>query len=78
LALGSDGNIYAWGSNSNGQLGDGTTTQKTIPVKVKPPVGKPTAFTYVQVIRTSKSGRAAYQSPRPRPIQGEQGGKVSL
>ena len=49
LALGSDGNIYAWGSNSNGQLGDGTTTQKTIPVKVKPPVGKPTAFTYVQV-----------------------------
>ena len=49
LALGSDGNIYAWGSNSNGQLGDGTTTQKTIPVKVKPPVGKPTSFTYVQV-----------------------------
>ena len=24
----------------------------------------------------SKSGRAAYQSPRPRPIKGEQGGKV--
>ena len=30
------------------------------------------------MLRTSKSGRAAYQSPRPRPIQGEQGGKVPL
>ena len=26
------------------------------------------------MLRSSKSGRAAYQSPRPRPIKGEQGG----
>ena len=45
LALGSDGNAYAWGNNSTGQLGDGTTTQRTTPIKV----GKPTGLTYVQV-----------------------------
>ena len=45
LAVGSDGNAYAWGLNSSGQLGDGTTTQRTTPVKV----GKPTGLTYVQV-----------------------------
>ena len=49
LAVGSDGNAYAWGYNSNGQLGDGTTTPRTTPVMVKKPAGTPTDFTYVQV-----------------------------
>ena len=49
LALGSDGNTYAWGSNNYGQLGDGTTTQRTTPVKVGKPTGKPKDFTYVQI-----------------------------
>ncbi|BDR52133.1 hypothetical protein KIM372_00400 [Bombiscardovia nodaiensis] len=39
LALGDDGNIYAWGSNDNGRLGDGTTTQRLLPQKVQLPVG---------------------------------------
>jgi alpha-tubulin suppressor-like RCC1 family protein len=34
LALLSDGTVWAWGCNFNGQLGDGTTTQRTSPVQV--------------------------------------------
>jgi alpha-tubulin suppressor-like RCC1 family protein len=32
--LKTDGTVWAWGNNSNGQLGDGTTTQSTSPVQV--------------------------------------------
>ena len=54
LAVGSDGNAYAWGANGNGELGDGTTTSRTTPVRVKTPDRKtypdlPEDFTYVQV-----------------------------
>ncbi|KPA12999.1 hypothetical protein MHK_006794, partial [Candidatus Magnetomorum sp. HK-1] len=34
LALNADGTVWAWGNNSKGQLGDGTTTNRTTPVKV--------------------------------------------
>jgi alpha-tubulin suppressor-like RCC1 family protein len=33
-ALGDDGNVYAWGDNQFGDLGDGSTTAATVPVKV--------------------------------------------
>jgi alpha-tubulin suppressor-like RCC1 family protein/pimeloyl-ACP methyl ester carboxylesterase len=33
-ALRSDGTVWAWGPNQNGELGDGTTTQSAVPVKV--------------------------------------------
>ena len=39
LALGSDGNIYAWGANKYGQLGDGTTTERLTPVQISKPTG---------------------------------------
>ncbi len=40
LALTGDGSVWAWGFNSNGQLGDGTTTNRSAPIQVSglPPV----------------------------------------
>ena len=35
LALRSDGTVWAWGDNRYGQLGDGTTIDRTVPVQVK-------------------------------------------
>ena len=55
LAVGSDGNAYAWGDNTYGQLGDGTANNsRYTPVRVKTPDRKtypdlPADFTYVQV-----------------------------
>ncbi|WP_449495104.1 hypothetical protein, partial [Bifidobacterium kimbladii] len=37
LAVGSDGNAYAWGLNGRGQLGDGTGTERHAPVMVRKP-----------------------------------------
>jgi len=39
IAIGTDGNAYAWGDNFYGQLGDGTTTERLIPVRVQTPDG---------------------------------------
>jgi alpha-tubulin suppressor-like RCC1 family protein len=35
LALKGDGTVWAWGNNTNGRLGDATTTRRTSPVQVK-------------------------------------------
>lgn len=39
LALTKDGKVYAWGLNSSGQLGDDTTTNRTVPVLSKDSTG---------------------------------------
>lgn len=43
LALDNDNNLWAWGENEQGQLGDGTTTDKTSPTKIE------TNITFVQL-----------------------------
>jgi hypothetical protein len=35
LALRGDGGVWAWGKNANGQVGDGTTTDRLTPVQVR-------------------------------------------
>lgn len=37
LALLDDGSVYAWGSNGNGQVGNGSTDDVSVPVQVIPP-----------------------------------------
>jgi hypothetical protein len=52
-AIGSDGHLYAWGYNGDGELGNGTTTNSTTPVQVSLPVG-------VTATSISGSGESAY------------------
>ncbi len=42
IALDANGNVYAWGSNSYGQLGDNTTENRSTPVRVVSSDGKGT------------------------------------
>jgi alpha-tubulin suppressor-like RCC1 family protein len=42
-ALRTDGTVWAWGSNSKGQLGDGTTVDRPNPIQVKLADGTPLA-----------------------------------
>ena len=39
LAIGTDGQLYAWGQNGFGQIGDGTTSNRSTPVVVQFPAG---------------------------------------
>ncbi|MBI0144791.1 MULTISPECIES: RCC1 domain-containing protein [Bifidobacterium] len=47
LAVGSDGIVYSWGANDHGQLGDGTTVERSRPLPVKGADGQP--FKAVQI-----------------------------
>lgn len=49
FGLGNDGQLYAWGTNDLGQLGDGTKINRLAPVRVLPPLGAPAGFAYTHV-----------------------------
>jgi alpha-tubulin suppressor-like RCC1 family protein len=42
LAVKSDGTVWAWGRNTVGQLGDGSSTASNLPIQVKDPAGSGT------------------------------------
>jgi alpha-tubulin suppressor-like RCC1 family protein len=48
LAVGSDGKVYAWGYNGEGELGNNSTTDSSVPVAVSPG-GIPTGVSITQV-----------------------------
>ena len=54
-AIGSDGNLYAWGDNASGELGDGTMTGSSTPVVVSFPVGSTP-----EVLSTEPYSESAY------------------
>ena len=56
LAIGSDGIVYSWGLNDQGQLGDNTTTERSKPLPVKGADGQP--FKAVQVSAGSSDSAA--------------------
>jgi alpha-tubulin suppressor-like RCC1 family protein len=53
LALDSLGNVWAWGNNDNGRLGDGTTTQRETPIQV---LGGAQGGTYLENIESISVG----------------------
>lgn len=48
-ALRSDGSLWMWGDNTNGQLGDGTRTPRQTPVAVAAPASVPVGTRWTQV-----------------------------
>ena len=57
VAIDNDGNLWAWGYNSSAQLGDGTYSNRSYPVKVKS--GASTFFTNVKAISAGVSHTVA-------------------
>ena len=53
LAVDQNGTAWAWGWNVYGQLGDGTTSNRSTPTRVLPPTGQGSAGTGLATARTS-------------------------
>jgi alpha-tubulin suppressor-like RCC1 family protein len=56
IALKTDGAVWSWGNNTNGQLGNGTTTQARNPVQVK--INSTNFFTNAAVVAAGASHSA--------------------
>ena len=70
IALKTDGSLWAWGLNDKGQLGDGTTTNSTIPKQIIEE-GDAKEFVY-----TRESGDT--DMLQPLPVSGSDSGPVKL
>jgi len=71
LALDSGGTIWSWGFNNNGQLGDGTQTDRSVPRKINiTDNGSPVTFT---MIRAGFGSSQAVDSSGQRWVWGENG-----
>ena len=59
LALLDSGKVYSWGWNSNGQLGDGTTTDRRLPKLIETLSGKVASITagYYHTLALLENGR---------------------
>ena len=55
MALASDGTVWVWGSNTNGELGDGTTTQRNSPTHL-------TSLSGIVALQTGSSHSLAIKS----------------
>ena len=53
IAVKTDGTVWSWGNNTNGQLGNGTTTQAKNPVQVK--INSSTFFTGANAVAAGAS-----------------------
>ncbi|MGO8669787.1 MAG: RCC1 domain-containing protein [Capsulimonadaceae bacterium] len=62
LAVRVDGTAWAWGCNSSGQLGNGTTTNSCVPVEVEDPTGN-TYLTKVSAVAAGASHSIAIVPP---------------
>jgi len=60
IALKSDGTVWSWGNNANGQLGNGNTTQAKNPVQVK--INSTTFFTGASAVAAGASHSAILKS----------------
>ena len=65
LALRSDGGVVAWGWNSSGQLGTGTTTDSSTPAQVKSPCGTGTLKGVLAIAGGGRHGLAVDSAPLP-------------
>ena len=57
VAILADGSVWAWGSNTKGQLGNGTRTSSDVPLRVKVPTG-------VTFVRVNSGGYTSYAVDR--------------